>query len=271
MITCQAAGMTDRGLKRSSNEDALFLDDRNGLFVVADGMGGHNAGEIASRMVVECMMHAVQGQVSDGSDGDDGLAEKGLSRQAIQLSAWIRESNRLVREAAQKHSAYKGMGATVAAVWIEGNHVAVANVGDSPIYLFHRNHIETLSMMHNVATEYHGRYPDAESEITQRYGGLLTRAVGMSETTTPHLCDAYVYPNDRIVLCSDGLSDLVDAEEIRDRAMHASPLDCCSQLVALANKRGGIDNISVIVIRMRRLPMIFHRLFRLGFCRVSKR
>lgn len=260
--------MTDRGLKRSSNEDALFLDDRKGLFVVADGMGGHNAGEIASRMVVECLMHAVLGQISGV---DDGLAEKGLSRQAIQLSAWIRESNRLVHDAAQNHPAYNGMGSTVAAVWIEGNHVAVANVGDSPIYLFHRNRIEMLSMMHNVETEYHGHYPDAESEITQRYGGLLTRAIGMSGTTTPHLCDAYVYPNDRIVLCSDGLSDLVEVEEIRDRAMRASPLDCCSQLVALANERGGIDNISVIVIRMRRLPMFFHRLFRIGFRRMFKR
>lgn len=271
MITFEAAGMMDRGLRRPTNEDAMFLDNGNGLFVVSDGMGGHNAGEIASRMVIECFLHALQEEASGGSGGNTEVSIPGLSEKALKITSWIQRANHLVREAAEKKPEYAGMGATVAAVWIEGHHLVAANMGDSPIYRFHRSRIETLSEMHNVASEYHGHDGDPQGAMAKRYGGLLTRAIGTDETAVPHVCETQVHPNDRIVLCSDGLSDLVEAKEIRDVAMKTLPSVACSQLIYLANERGGKDNISVVVIRMKPIALIWDGLWRTFFRQKSRR
>lgn len=253
--------MTDRGLRRATNEDALLLDQENGLFVVADGMGGHNAGEVASRMVIHSLMHAMQQEAAAVAERDDAQSETGtgngrLQEGAKRLSAWIQHANGLIYRAGQQHFRLKGMGATVAVVWLRKDRLIAANVGDSPIFHFHRKTTVLLSQLHTVAAEYANRYTERQGPLPNRYGGMLTRAIGTSASVLPHVHETPVSPEDRIVLCTDGLSNLVDPSEIRDVARAMKPSAACVRLIEMANARGGIDNISVIVIRIKRVSWL---------------
>jgi len=256
VICFEAAGMTDRGLRRATNEDALFLDQENGLFVVADGMGGHNAGEVASRMVIHNLMHAFQQMPGDVGNGDTGGVNGRLQEGASRLSEWIQRANGVIYRAAQQSPRLKGMGSTIAVVWIGKDRLIAANVGDSPIFHFHRKNTVVLSRLHTVAAEYADRHMEKGERISSRYGGMLTRAIGTSSSVIPHVQETVVSPEDRIVLCTDGLSNLVDPTEIRDVVRSMKPSAACTRLIDLANARGGIDNISVIVIRIKRISWL---------------
>ena len=256
MISFEAAGMTDRGLRRATNEDALFLDQENGLFAVADGMGGHNAGEVASRMVIHGLMHAVQDAVCDGGKGDAGMMNAGLRNGAKRLFEWIQRANVSIYRTALQNPRLKGMGSTIAVVWIGKDRLIAANVGDSPIFHFHRKNMVLLSRLHTVAAEYADRDTERRGAISHRYGGMLTQAIGTSASVLPHVHETAVSPDDRIVLCTDGLSNLVGPSEIRDVVRSMKPSAACTHLIALANARGGIDNISVIVIRIKRISWL---------------
>ncbi|MEW6258983.1 MAG: protein phosphatase 2C domain-containing protein [Thermodesulfobacteriota bacterium] len=256
MISFEAAGMTDKGLLRATNEDALCLDQENGLFVVADGMGGHNAGEVASRMVIHSLMHAVQEAASDAAKGDAGATSGRLPEEGRRLFEWIQRANASIYRTALQNPRLKGMGSTVAIVWIGKDRLVAANVGDSPIFHFHRKDTILLSRLHTVAAEYAHRNTEKGGLSSNRYGGVLTRAIGTSASVVPHVHDTAVSPEDRIVLCTDGLSDLVDPLEIRDVVRSMKPSAACIRLIDLANGRGGIDNISVIVIRIKRVSWL---------------
>lgn len=256
MISFEAAGMTDRGLRRATNEDALFLDQENGLFVVADGMGGHHAGEVASRMVIHSLMHAFQEMTAGVGTGDTGVVNAWLQEGASRLAEWIQRANGFIYRAAQQSSRLKGMGTTLAVVWIVKDRLIAANVGDSPIFHFHRKNTVLLSRLHTVAAEYADRHTERGERISNRYGGMLTRAIGTSPSVLPHVQETALSSEDRIVLCTDGLSNLVDPSEIRDVVRSMKPSAACTRLIDLANVRGGIDNISVIVIRIKRISWL---------------
>ena len=255
MVAIESAGITDVGRKRTGNEDAYFLDDTQRLFVVADGMGGHQAGEVASALVVETLRDHMQPSAS----GDDGTAapedyDETLSPEANRLLAAIRLANSGVYTMARRDKRCRGMGATVSAALFTDDTLIAANVGDSPIYLVHNGTIELLSVTHNVITEQAAIDPDAARRIGPQYRHMLTRAMGIAETVQPDVCEIQFFEGDILVISSDGLSDKVAPEEILEVVGRETPAEACRQLVDLANSRGGDDNITVIALKVGAAP-----------------
>jgi protein phosphatase len=138
------------------------------------------------------------------------------------------------------------MGSTVSAILLSDGTIIAANVGDSPIYLIHRKHIEALSVPHTLAAEYEG---DDRSDEAAHH--ILTRAVGIHDSVSSHICEIQGFPGDILVVCSDGLSSKVSKEEISRVARSRAPDEACRHLIALANERGGEDNITVLIVRIK--------------------
>lgn len=244
MNRVESAGLTDIGRKRKENQDALYLADASGLYVVSDGMGGHRAGEVASRLVVEALRDTITGNVAGPPDGE---ADPALSEAANLLLYAIRAANRLVYEASNKNPSFRGMGATVSVVLFSGDSFIAANVGDSPIYLVHKGVIEELSVSHTLMAEHAAAHPEGKTTLNPKYKHVLTRAVGTHKSVRADVCEIQWFPGDTLVICSDGLSGLVSREEICQTVKQHPPEAACRQLVALANQRGGDDNITVVV------------------------
>lgn len=237
----QSAGISDIGKKRESNEDRLCIDDDQGLYVVADGMGGHNAGEIASSLVVKAIRDFI---VSPETPAGNGSSAGLLSPEAGRLLAGIEWSNRVVHDAAVAQADYRGMGSTVSAVYLGDETVIAANVGDSPIYLIRNGKIDLLSVPHTLQAEF------ANETFTALMGNVLTRAVGSKDTVDADICELNAFKGDVLVICSDGLSTKAPPLEIMAIATSRPPEEACRELVNLANARGGDDNISAVVLRV---------------------
>lgn len=252
MFVIESAGLSDTGKKRKDNEDTLLVDDGLGLYIVADGMGGHRAGEVASRLVVESM----HGHIKRCRDGETpvetGPADTTLSAGANQVLAGILLSNRLVHDAANETKEYRGMGTTVAALFFDDRTLVAANVGDSPIFLVHKGRFERLSVPHTVLAEYEAANPHGAEQPGTEFKHVLTRAMGVKATVEANICEVPCFTGDVLVICSDGLTDMVATEEILASVTRNSPAEACRELVDLANDRGGTDNISVIVLKVKK-------------------
>jgi protein phosphatase len=250
MATIDSAGHTDVGRKRKGNEDSYFFDDDLRLYVVADGMGGHAAGEVASRIVVDTMRDFVR-QFTDNPAGAAQLplADQRLSPETNLLLNAVHLSNRAVHEKARKNVKYKGMGSTVSAVLFGDGKMSVVNVGDSPIYLICNDTVEVVSTPHTMMDEYREMAPSAARNVGSHLRHVLTRAMGLYEKVQPDARDITLSGGEVVVICSDGLSDKVTAEEIREVVTKERPERSVKSLVNMANERGGEDNITVIVAR----------------------
>ena len=255
----QAAGLTDVGKVREGNEDAFFIDDDRQLYVVADGMGGHLAGEIASRMVVETLRDFF----SSGDAGSITISDDALSPDANQLVRGIRETNRAVRARAREDVDCRGMGSTFAGIYCTDSTVIAANVGDSPIYLIHDGSAELISVMHTVATEIAATRPERLHMIDERILRMLTRAIGTADDVAPDVCELQCFKNDVLVLCSDGLSNKITMDEIARIVTEQEPADACRHMIGLANERGGEDNITVVIAKITGVDAHLHPLMRL--------
>lgn len=262
MLTVQTAGISDIGKKRESNEDRLYIDDDQGLYVVADGMGGHRAGEIASSLVVKSIRDFfIAPEMPAGNGSRAGL----LSPEAGRLLAGIEWSNRVVHEAAATHADYRGMGSTVSAVYLGDETVIAANVGDSPIYLIRNEKIDLLSVPHTLQADF------ANETFTALMGNILTRAVGSKESVDADICELNAFKGDVLVICSDGLSTKVPPLEIMSIATSQPPEEACRELVDLANARGGDDNISAVVLRVTGVKRGSHSVFERWLGRMRRR
>ena len=250
MVKIESAGISDIGKRRKQNEDSLFLDDRLGLYVVADGMGGHNAGEVASKLVVETIRDYIrQGQSDDPVQERVGI-DANLSKEAQLLLAGIQLSNRIVHQTALSNEAYRGMGSTVSAVYFTEKTFIVANVGDSLIYLIRNGGIEQLAVPHTLVAEQTERDPDNAELLWSDFKHVLTRAMGVDEKVKADINEWPLCKNDILVICSDGLTDKASAEEILELVYNRRSERACKSLVDLANARGGDDNITVIVLKV---------------------
>jgi len=250
MVKIESAGISDIGKRRKQNEDSLFLDDRLGLYVVADGMGGHNAGEVASKLVVETIGDYIrQGQSDDPVEERVGI-DANLSEEAQLLLAGIQLSNRIVHQTALSNEAYRGMGSTVSAVYFTEKTFIVANVGDSLIYLIRNGAIEQIAVPHTLVAEQTERDPDNAELLWSDFKHVLTRAMGVDEKVKADINEWPLCKNDILVICSDGLTDKASAEEILELAYNRRSERACKSLVDLANARGGDDNITVIVLKV---------------------
>jgi protein phosphatase len=253
MVVVESAGITDVGCKRTGNEDNLLVDDRMGLYIVADGMGGHQAGEVASRVVVETMKSYME-RFQDGSVVEELEDEDpDLTREANRLLSSIRLANSSVYSISQNKEACRGMGSTVSAIWFTNDSFVAANVGDSPIYLIQGDSIETLSVPHTVLAEQASMADGKALRIDDRFRHMLTRGMGVADTVDADICENQCFRGNTFVICSDGLSDKLTPEEILAVVKDETPEKACQRLVDMSKERGGDDNITVIVIRVRKV------------------
>jgi len=246
-----ARGQTDVGCKRDHNEDSFLVDEDLGLFVVADGMGGHAGGGTASRLAVE----TIQAQFRVACDEDALL----LSRPAALEESPVREILRgavesaclKIYEAAQGDPSLAGMGTTVTAAVFSGHNAFIAHVGDSRCYLARKGNIYQVSEDHSLVNEQLKAGAITLDEArNSRFKNIITRSVGFEADVVVDMMGLEVEPDDRLVLCCDGLSNLVDDQEILDIVSKLSVDDAPKELISIANERGGDDNITVIVIRV---------------------
>ncbi len=252
MTLIESAVISDIGKKRKINEDSVFLDDKLGLYIVADGMGGHRAGEVASNLIVETISDYIRKLSEDDDTQEFSIPDETLSKKANHLISAINLSNQITHQISIKNEAYEGMGSTLSAVYFNNDTFIAANVGDSPIYLVHNGDIELISVLHTVIAEHEAVSSEGSIQLGPDYYNMLTRAVGTDETVKPDICEIPYFANDIIVICSDGLSGNVAPNEILDATENKSSKMACQHLLNLANERGGDDNISVIIIKIKR-------------------
>ena len=231
---------TDVGKKRKLNEDSLCAAEDIGLFLVADGMGGHLAGEIASRTAVEMVRLSLSDWLKKGPPNSEVFAR------AIQLA------NKGVFEMAEKGQGMKGMGTTLAGILVCNGGFAAANVGDSRIYRIRNNTIEQLSKDHSmVGMQLSMGLITAEEAKKSKYKNLITRAVGTAQALEVDTRDEEIKKDDIILICSDGLSSLAEDKDMLDIVSRCGDnLDnACEELIGLANFNGGDDNITVVLVK----------------------
>ena len=247
-----AAAKTDVGRKRQGNEDSFCLEPGLGLYVVADGMGGHAAGEVASRLAVEAIREWIAKYLAGEDVATIGPAAPGGSGGANFLLSSIRHANRVIFDVAQSRVDYAGMGTTVAAALTQGGMVVLAHVGDSRIYRIRNDRIEQVSRDHSFVQQQVDRgVISLDDAHTSQYRHMITRALGLKEAVEVDLAEEPAEAADILLLCSDGLSDLLEDEEILTTVQeHPSDLDrACQALVDRANYKGGDDNVTAILIR----------------------
>ena len=238
MRSILAAGRTDVGQVREGNEDALLI--RDGLFAVADGMGGHLAGEVASATALELLENALDGRVFQDSEA---------ARAA--LSDTVVEANQRVSSLAEENPEYRGMGTTLTAAMVEGRRVHIAHVGDSRAYLLRNGQFQQLTDDHTLVQHLvdEGQITAAEAE-SHPQRSIITRAIGVAEEVEVDTFTVDLRPGDQLLLCSDGLTGVVEDSDIAERLREdASPQDVVDGLVGLANDAGGPDNITVVLLR----------------------
>jgi protein phosphatase len=247
-------GKTDKGLVRKENEDAFCIEKDLGLLAIADGMGGHASGEVASKMAIEILKESLKKE-------EEPLP--GRLRSVVKLA------NRTIYEAAQSQSQLNGMGTTLTALQLDGNRLSIAHVGDSRAYLIRGGVIEQITDDHTIVSEQVARGTMTREEAARSdMRNILSRALGIGPEVDVDVEELAVSEGDHIVLCSDGLSELVSEDEILLEIESSSrPEIVCDELVDLANQRGGEDNITVIVAHLRGENLFFRLLKILGLIR----
>ncbi|MES0874071.1 Stp1/IreP family PP2C-type Ser/Thr phosphatase [Sinimarinibacterium thermocellulolyticum] len=245
---------SDTGRVRGNNEDAVGEDPDIGLLVLADGMGGHNAGEIASGISVTTVLDVVRRRWAQLRHGEVD-ADSGHSVEALTLRAAIEQAHRAIHTLAQSQPQCAGMGTTIVACLLHDDRMSIAYVGDSRLYRLRNGKLEQITRDHSLVEELiaRGHYSRADAERLVRKN-IVTRALGVEPEVAIDLIEDTVEVGDLILLCSDGLSDMVSDELIGlTLAKHAATLDYAADaLVTLANTRGGKDNVSVALARVDR-------------------
>jgi serine/threonine protein phosphatase PrpC len=251
-IIAKAAGLTDVGLKRELNEDSFSTDTKSGLFVVADGMGGHLAGEVASRVAVDLINKSCKKWFESDAPEEDlfECPDQSLSKVGNYIQSSIRLANKVIHEMAAEHTDYNGMGTTVAVLTVMPDLIITANVGDSRIYLVRNGEIERLSKDHSIVAEQVEMGIMTVEEAKQSpLRHVLTRNLGSAIHLEAEVFEIEPSSNDRFVLCSDGLTDLVSDDEIQQMVVaEDDPEVLCQNFIDKALTRGAHDNATVVSV-----------------------
>ena len=246
------AELTDTGRVREHNEDAIGSDGDIGLMVLADGMGGYNAGEVASGIAVQIVSELAT-EAAAREDRDDIDPHSGLMRQSIILRDAVYRANKIIFQTAQSQTHCEGMGTTIVACMFYDNKVSVAHVGDSRAYRLRGGAFEQITLDHSLLQELVDRgFYSAEEAQRSTNRNYVTRALGVEPTVEVEVHEHEVLPDDVYLLCSDGLPDMVEDEDIHlTISTFNASLDVVSQqLVELANNHGGRDNVSVMLAQV---------------------
>ncbi len=244
-----AAGATDPGRVRHNNEDSFFCDAQNGIFIVADGMGGHNSGEIASSLAVDMVKDFLVKKSKSASEKFIG-GKSPVSANDLALA--VKAANSLVYKKGQALAQDAGMGTTVVCAWSDVKNLATANVGDSRLYLFRHGVLSCLTEDHSVVQDQVRRgLISAEEASRSNLQNLLTRAIGSGPEVQVDVENHPLFPDDLILLVSDGLTKMLTENEILEiLSMNLDPAKMTSLLISKACDAGGIDNVTVVVARV---------------------
>jgi len=249
-ITCDA--LSDVGRKRKGNEDAHFMSEEQRLYVVADGMGGHAAGEVASRVAVDAIAEFVE--LTGGNQEITwpfGLDDS-ISYEGNRLKTAVRHANSRVIEATRESAEYEGMATTVAAVLVDGDVANLAHVGDSRIYLWSGDAIEQLTRDHSwVNEQIENGAISPEQARSHPLRNVVTRALGGRADLVVDIQSRRMQAGDMLLLCSDGLTTMLADDEIAAilREAQGDVAKAAKELVTAANERGGEDNITVVLLK----------------------
>jgi protein phosphatase len=264
-LAVEVAGKTDVGCVRTNNEDNFGFDSRYGIFVVCDGMGGQAAGEVASKMGVDILLDYFRNQppgtARQSLNGQNGSSSAQSLANAIQLA------NKTIFQAGQQNNGRNGMGSTIVAALVRGNSLAIANVGDSRIYLVRQGTIQQLTQDHSLVMEQVRRgYITLEQAQQSEMQNIILRALGSEEVVEADIEDLVALPGDVLVMASDGLTRYVPDEEILKIVQGPSGLQqACGALVKKARESGGDDNITCLLVRIVDRPWYKNILGKLFF------
>jgi protein phosphatase len=250
----EIASCTDPGMVRSHNEDSIAADAANGLVVLADGMGGYNAGEVASGMATTVIITEMQQILANAAPHQiDPRTNQEIARRLVREQ--VLKANTSIYQAAQSQPQYAGMGTTLVVGLFYDNRVLVAHLGDSRLYLLRQNKLKQITRDHSLLQEQidSGLITPEQAKHAQ-HKNLVTRALGIDPSVEPEIHEYPTRPGDLYLLCSDGLNDMVDDEDIAMtlQALGANLGLAAQQLVQMANDNGGRDNVSVILVRVLR-------------------
>lgn len=244
-------GLTDVGLVRDHNEDSIGDDVDLGLVVLADGMGGHRGGEVASAITVSTILETLADKLNKIKPG--GIDETtGYSLQSAAVHDAITRANENVFTSSHENSQYRGMGTTVVVLLFYDDHCTVAHVGDSRLYRYRDGELEQITNDHSLMQELIDRgFYSAEQAENSLNRNLVTRAVGIEESVQVDVLEDVAHPDDIYLLCSDGLTDMVDDDVIKNTIVESSENleKIATELIRLANESGGKDNISAILAK----------------------
>ena len=244
------SSLSDVGRQRANNEDAVLVDAERGIVVLADGMGGYNAGEVASALAVDMVVRELRGWLDLAVD----RASVRDVRRAMEICVDL--ANRQIFEAANTHAAYSGMGTTLVMAVLHGDILIAGHVGDSRLYRWRGGVLQQITRDHSLLQEQLdiGLITPEEAEHSGNRN-LVTRALGVEDTVLLDVREVPVLPGDLFLLCSDGLNDMLTDEDIAATLASGLSLSVLAvRLVEEANERGGRDNVTVALIRSKETP-----------------
>lgn len=233
------AARTNKGLVRENNEDFFYLDEKYGLYIVADGIGGHNAGEVASRVATETIRDIFAEGYETRQEALPGL-----------ICDAIKEANRVVYGLALKNNSYFGMGTTVTMLAEKEGIAYIGHIGDSRAYLVSKENGRLITSDHTLVNELlkKGTISEEDAKLYPNRN-IITKALGTDPETMPDLYEVELETGDVLMICSDGLSDLVDDNEMYAKVRTSENLDAAAEaLVTMALEAGGFDNITVMLL-----------------------
>ena len=244
-------GLTDQGLVRSHNEDSIGSEANLGIAVLADGMGGHKGGEVASALAVDTILSSLNKSLPEITAGETDSVT-GYSLESMAIERAIKEANTVIYNAAQSNSQYEGMGTTVVVLVFYDNRLTVAHVGDSRLYRLRDQQLEQMTRDHTLLQELVDRGLYTKEEAQQSLNkNLVTRAVGVNATVEVDLLEDFAVPDDTYLLCSDGLTDMINDGLIEDTILNYRDNlgRIAKELIHQAKQHGGKDNVSAILAR----------------------
>jgi len=244
-----SCGMTDVGVKRTNNEDNYLINEELQLFVVCDGMGGHVGGEFASAIAVNTVEEVISAMEFQPSSPSGPVEAADVLREKLRYA--VRLAGKRIYEKALEEPEYKGMGTTCLALLVAAGNAYLAHVGDSRGYIVREGRIEQLTEDHSLVNEkIKAGLLTPEQAKTHKLKNIITRSLGYMEDVEVDLQVRALRRGDRYVLCSDGLSNLMDTSEIGDAVLEYGPQESVRRLIQIACDRGGDDNITTIVARV---------------------
>ncbi len=247
----QFYGKTDVGSVRDHNEDAIGFDDNIALAVLADGMGGHRGGEMASAITVSTILELITDKVKSIKTGDTD-DDTGYSAESLIVHEAVSLANKNVHDSSEANAQYRGMGTTVVVAMFYDNRFTVAHVGDSRLYRLRDDELEQLTRDHSLMQELIDRgFYTPEQARNSLNKNLVTRAIGIDSKVQIDIQEDIAMVNDIYLLCSDGVTDMIEDDLIKSAMIEdSSNLEkAASEIIRMANEHGGKDNISALLIK----------------------